>query len=131
MSKSKFVWVQIDEEGVPIRIIKTAKLARALPDGQAVEWDYADAVHKIRWQVYERSKNDVGQSECEWCSKPITEAKGHMHEVLARGCRDTEGNRGEVRVANSVFICPACHLGANGAHGARRWHKARIDKGTK
>ena len=136
MSKSKFVWVQIDEEGVPIRIIKTAKLARALPDGQAIEWDKEDATGKIRWQVYERSKNEFGQAECEWCSRNVRWEKGYpdsgeMHERTFRGCRDTEGNRGEVSVANSVFICRPCHTGPNGAHGARRWHKARIDKGTK
>ena len=126
MSKSKFVWVQIDEEGTPVRIIKTAKLARALSDGQAIEWDYADAVHKIRHKIYERSKNDVGQAECERCSKSLTEETGHMHETLPRGCRDTEGNRGEISVANSVFLCANCHLGPNGEHKDRRWQKARI-----
>ena len=126
MSKSKFVWVQIDDTGTPIRIIKTAKLARALPEGQAIEWDKNDATEKIRWKVYERSKNDVGQSECEWCSRHLTWDTGEMHEKVFKGCRDTEGNRGEVSVANSVFICHSCHQGPNGAHGARRWQRARI-----
>ena len=123
MSKNKFVWVQIDEEGTPVRIIKTAKLARALPDGQAIEWDKNDATEKIRRKVYERSKNAVGQPECERCSKPVTWETGEMHERIHRGCRDTEGNRGEVSVANSIFICRGCH---RKEHGNRVWNKARI-----
>ena len=123
---SKFVWVQIDESGVPIRIIKTAKLARALPDGQAIEWDKKDAIAKIRWQVYERSKDELGNPLCEWCDKPVTWETGEMHEKIFRGHRDPQGNRGEVGVSNSVFICHSCHQGPNGAHKNRTWHKARL-----
>lgn len=121
----KMVLCQVNFRGDPVRIIKTAKLARLLPVEEVAEWPKADAVRSIRWQIYERSKNEEGQSECEWCGKYLTQETGHMHERVARGSWDENGNKGEVSLANSVFICSDCHLGPNGAHKERRWHSAK------
>lgn len=125
---SKTCLVHLNERGDPIRIIKTAKLARLLPVEEVAEWPRADAIRSIRWQIYQRSKNEEGQSECEWCGRYLTQETGHMHETIFRSQRDSNGNKGEVSLANSVFICSDCHLGPNGAHKERRWHSAKIAK---
>lgn len=122
------VLVQVNLNGDPIRIIKTAKLARLLPVEEVAEWPKADAVRSIRWQIYQRSKNEEGQSECEWCGRYLTWESGEMHEVVPRGKRDDNGNAGEVSLANSVFLCHDCHQNSDRAHGSRRWHSAKLKK---
>jgi hypothetical protein len=116
--------VQLNDKGDAIRIIKTAKLARLLPVEEVAEWDKAHAVRSVRWLIYERSKNDDGNPECEWCGRNITWDTGHMHERVPRGSRDDDGNAGEISVDNSVFLCWDCHL--NVAHANRRWHRAKL-----
>lgn len=122
----KMCLVEVDNRGDPVRIFKYNKTARQYPVEQVAEWVFADAVHFIREKLYQRSKVN-GSSFCEWgCGRPLTRLSGHMHEVLARGKRDQEGNYGEISILNSVFICYDCHI--NGAHGDRKWHTARLEE---
>lgn len=108
-------WVEI-WQGKPVRIYKSKRLAivdSVANNIEIKELPYAEAVSVIRKQVVTRA-----DGECEWCSKPIGKNMGHLHEVIFRS------RGGEISLANSVFICPDCHL--NVAHKDRRWQSAKL-----
>jgi 5-methylcytosine-specific restriction endonuclease McrA len=95
---SKLVWVEVTPANVPIRIFKSRLHSAGYCVGSVTQMDRSHAVATIRHLVFIRS-----EGFCEGCGAPITESSGHMHEVQHRG------KGGEISLANSVFICPACH----------------------
>lgn len=52
--------------------------------------------------------------ECLDCSKFVTEAQAHLHEVVPRG------RGGKISLDNSVILCAECHLNGPQNHGNRR-----------
>ena len=102
------VLVEKNAQGLAIRIFRGSH-ASFIPGMIVDTMDYRQAVKEIRHQVFLRAKG-----ECEFCAMLLTETGGHLHEQQHRG------KGGEISLANSVFICYACHLGPRGAHQDRR-----------
>lgn len=102
MAVSK-VYVEIDGQKRPIRIIKNHAEVWKLPPEKVAQWPKSEAVKAIRQQVVDRANG-----ECEFCGDRVVAARGEMHEVVFR----SQG--GEVSVANSVFICGKCHRKEHG-----------------
>ena len=97
------VWVELDPVSrAPIRIFKNLKTAFAAQVELLAERDYEPAVRSIRHQIFIRSNG-----YCELCGVIVSESGGHMHEQKHRG------QGGEISLANSVFICAACHKRAH------------------
>lgn len=120
---SKLVHVEI-ENGLPIRIFRT-KEWRLLPDDRIGTMSRAEAVCKIREQVFERATGDSPAGgeiiECDRCGKRITWETGEMHETLPKG------KGGEVSLANCEALCRNCHTaGPDAAHADRKWQTAKI-----
>lgn len=112
------VYVEVDDQGAVLRIIRSTAEAMRLPVESVREIERADAVAEIRRFVYERCGGAL-HGECEWCAAPVMWSTGHMHE------RQFKGKGGEVSRDNCVFICPGCHIGRpDSAHGDRRWQTA-------
>jgi 5-methylcytosine-specific restriction endonuclease McrA len=102
------VWVVVDADGRPIRILKSFRAVVYL-SGHGVyshtcEMPRKDAVAAIRHQIFLRS-----QGNCEACGCPVNESTAHMHEKQHRG------RGGEISLENSLFICAACHKWAHRA----------------
>lgn len=112
----QMVYVEVlPETEIPIRILKTTKAAMDLPPERVRMLARSVAVGYIREQIVSRATKGY-LTQCEFCGKVITPYIGHMHEVVSRG------NGGEISVANSVLICPQCHLlDADSEHGNRKW----------
>lgn len=105
------VYVELDENGVFLRIIKKWKDACLIPPDRLLSIRRADAVKQIRRLVFDRSEGD-----CDWCGECLTWDTGEMHEV------ESKGDGGDVSTTNCVFICHGCHQGRiDSAHGGRRW----------
>lgn len=109
---SKLVWVELASDGIsPIRIFKSRSTAFASGCAIGPFYTHTVAVAKIRHQLWLRSKGF-----CELGGEPVTEASGHMHEMVHRG------KGGEISMQNSVFICPKCHQHAHRDRNPR-WKK--------
>lgn len=120
MTKQKFVLVEINSHGDPVRIFRTVKEAMKLPVELVQKWPRGLAIRSIRETIYVRSKDVLGNGRCEFCGQFVTRDSGEMHEKIPRG------RGGEISLENSVFICKPCHRGQNGAHGNRRWQTAKL-----
>lgn len=66
-------------------------------------------VKEIRRAVFKRQNR-----ECLWCSKVLTWAQAHLHEIVLRG------KGGKISLENSIILCYDCHFNNLGAHGNRR-----------
>ena len=112
---AEFVTVELGENGLPIRIFLSRKLACADPSLNIGEMRRGAAIKIIREQVFARSSG-----QCERCKTAIEWENFEMHERKPRGM--TSHVRGEISVANSEAICRACH---RGEHANRRpqWKK--------
>lgn len=97
------VYVEIDENKRPVRIIRDHAEVWKLPPEKVALWPKSEAVKAIRQQVV-----DWADGECEFCGSRVVAARGEMHEVVFR----SQG--GEVSVANSRFICGNCHRKEHG-----------------
>jgi len=117
MTPLKFVWVEVDLCGDPVRIFKNYKASLRLPEYLVQRWPKGLAIRTIRSAIYKRSWDEGGQAHCEKCGVGVTEDSGEMHE------KNPRGKGGEISLENSVFICQNCH---RKAHGNRRWHSARV-----
>jgi 5-methylcytosine-specific restriction endonuclease McrA len=124
--KTKYVFVEINDHGDPVRILKNCKATRHLPVESVREMTKAEAVGGIRLAVFERTKQETGFPQCEWCGQYITWKTMEMHEKIFKGKRDENGNYGEVSLDNCVGLCRPCHQGPNGAHADRKWQSAKI-----
>lgn len=111
MNRRTRVYVELDDQGVFLRIIKTWREACQIPPDRLIQYPRGEAVKQIRRLVFARSEGN-----CEWCSECTTWDTGEMHEVISKG------DGGEVSTENCVFICHGCHQGrVDAAHGNRRW----------
>lgn len=111
--------VEIDQFGVPIRILRKDLQWIGCPSSRLRMMTKAEAVKSIREQVFKRSGG-----ECERCEKLITWFSMEMHEVIPKG------RMGEVSLQNCKALCHRCHQGApDSAHGNRRWHTSKIQQG--
>lgn len=104
-----------------IRIFSSSKKAYAFEPEKVIELPRAEAVGRIRKQIWERCGG-----HCEECGKPVKEngdlfSRMHMHERIPKGKFDRETNTfGEVSLDNGLSLCYTCHLGPSGAHSNRR-----------
>ena len=106
------VWVEINERGDPLRVLRNNKEANYRPSKRLFAyWDRAEAVLGIRNRIFDRSEGN-----CELCAVPVTWDTGHMHEKLPRG------KGGEISLENSIFICSNCHRVQHKARNPR-WKK--------
>ena len=100
------VWVEINNEGEPTRIVKGWPIySEKYPI--AAKMDRAKAVASIRHQIYIREKG-----QCKHCAKRITEKQMHMDERIPRS------KGGEISLANSDGLCYVCHIDKK--HGNRK-----------
>jgi hypothetical protein len=106
----RMVWVAVNKQGRPIRILKGTPLFEDYPDEHGFRFmRRSEAVEEIRDQVYDRSKGF-----CRNCGDIILLDSFHMHEVKHRG------KGGEISLDNSIALCAKCHIGPEGEHKARR-----------
>ena|SRR5271166_6604975 len=122
----KLVHVQINPEGLPIRIFRD-KSWRLLPEDQVRTMDRAHAVGAIREQVFERALNlETQVYECECCGRTITPETGEMNEKRPKGAGGGKTG-GEVSLENCEALCRSCHqTGPDAAHKARRWQTSKL-----
>lgn len=121
----KFVWVEFDTNGQPLRIFRTeeqAKLSIAWDIGLIKAWSRKRAIESIRRQVFER---DAWQ--CVHCGSLLDWNKAEMHEKWPRGeirrLENGEYRGGEISLDNSETRCHECHVLI--AHNREpRWTKA-------
>ena len=117
------VFVEVDERGDPIRILKNAKFAAQLPVESVQEVPRAYAVGHIRRIVFGRAGCTPHQAgQCEDCGASIIWTAGNwksgeMHEKVFRSLG------GEISVENCVALCRKCHH--QKAHN-KVWHSAKV-----
>lgn len=107
-----FVWTQIAEDGLAVRIFKNLKAAvrsGTYPHGcQYVEREIA--VDAIRRKIWLRDKK-----HCTHCGSIVSWFTMQMHERIFRG------RGGEVSVENGTTLCADCHHNDDVAgHGKRK-----------
>lgn len=120
---SKMVRVEIGDNGLPIRVFRKDKKWLECPEDRLVWMTKAEAVGKIREQVYERSRGLHGPG-CERCGRSITWDSFEMHETIPRG------KGGEQSLENCEALCRSCHqTGPDAAHKDRRWQTSKIKEG--
>ena len=118
-AKSNLVGPSVNEQlGTSARSGKTGATGIIRDTGHngmmELKMEKAEAVKQIREQVVARARKGR-LIYCEFCGAILTEATGHMHEVIPRG------KGGEYSLDNSRFICSECHIGPDGEHGDRKW----------
>ena len=120
----KMVRVELGDNGLPVRIFRKDKKWLECPEDKLAWMAKAEAVGKIREQVYERSRSSIGPG-CERCGKRITWDSFEMHETVPRG------KGGEQSLENCEALCWWCHQGSpDSAHGNRRWQTSKLSEGT-
>lgn len=102
----RMVWAEFGENGLPIRIVKSAKHA-VLRVAYVLR---SMAVKSIRHQIWIRDGK-----KCTHCGADVSWETMEMHERIWRG------RGGEISVANGTTLCYDCHQNDPVAgHGKRR-----------
>jgi 5-methylcytosine-specific restriction endonuclease McrA len=91
---SRTVYVELGEEGQPIRIFNNQKAAAAANVVYVALMTYSTAVKSIRRQIWERDGR-----RCTHCGAPVSWTTMQMHE------RTWRGRGGEISLANGTTLC--------------------------